>query len=206
MRTYDLNTEQAKQAESARISETGKYVGIFTSAYGTESRKGTEGIEFSFKSDDGRTADFLTLWTYNMDGKELFGLKVLNAIMTCVRVKKIAPQNGRIEKWDNGQKTTVEAQIFPDLMNKRVGLLLQREEYQKSDGGIGNKFNIVGTFEADTEMTASEILTKAARPEKLSGMVASLRDKLLTTAQSTSGSGTGTHSNGFDDMDDDTPF
>jgi len=214
MRSYDLNPEQAKQAESARIVETGKYVGVFTAAYGAESQKGTEGIEFAFKTDDGRTADFLTLWTYNTDGKELFGLKVLNAVMTCLRAKKITPQNGVVEKWENGQRVPVQVQVFNDLTNKRVGLLLQREEYRKQDGSTGSKFNIVGAFDAESEMTASEILTKATRPEKLAGMVAALRDKLLPAGAGGSAGGSRSQgggygsapSNGFEDMDDDIPF
>lgn len=205
MRTYDLNPEQAKQAESSRITETGKYVGAFTSAYGTESTKGTEGIEFAFKTDDGRTADFLTLWTYNKDGKELFGLKVLNALMTCLRAKRIVPSAGTIEKWEDGQRVRVAAQVFPDLTNKRIGLLLQREEYRKQDGSVGSKFNIVGAFDAETELTASEILVKASSPEKLAGMVASLRDKTLPAGAAPSGY-TAASSGGSGDFDDDIPF
>ncbi len=207
MRTYDLNPEQAKQAESARITETGKYVGVFTAAYGTESQKHTEGIEFAFKTDDGRTADFLTLWTYNADNKELFGLKVLNALMTCARVKRLAPAAGTIDKWENGQRVKVAAQVFPDLTNKRVGLLLQREEYRKQDGSTGNKFNIVGAFDAESEMTASEILAKASKPEKLAGMVASLRDKLLVGGGSAGSHSSAPAENGGGGFpDDDIPF
>jgi hypothetical protein len=201
-RSYDLNPEAAKQAEQGRITETGKYKGVFTRAEAVVSKKSTEGVEFSFKSDDGSDADFLTLWTHNADGKELFGLKVLNALMTCIRIKQINPAQATIEKWVDGSKQKVNATIFPDLTNKPIGVLLQKESYTKNDGSIGSKLNLVGCYDASTEMTASEILNKATKAEKLPAMIAKLRDKDATMTPSS----VGPSGNGFDDMDSDIPF
>jgi len=203
MRSYDLNPESAKQAEQGRITETGKYAGTFTRAEAVTSKKSTEGIEFTFRSSNGSDADFLTLWTHNADGKELFGLKVLNALMTCMRVKQIKPAQAQIEKWTDGSKQKVDATVFPDLMNKSIGVLLQKEHYTKNDGSMGSKLNLTGCYEASTEMTASEILNKATKAERLGGMVASLRDKALPLPTASRAPATG---NGFDDMDDDIPF
>ncbi|SCX92674.1 hypothetical protein SAMN05216420_101355 [Nitrosospira sp. Nl5] len=204
MRSYDLNPEAAKQAEQGRISETGKYAGAFTRAEAVTSKKSTEGIEFTFRSADGRDADFLTLWTYNADGKELFGLKVLNALMTCMRVKQIKPVHAQIEKWMDGGKQKTDADVFPELMNKPVGVLLQKEHYTKNDGSMGSKLNLVGCFEASTEMTASEILNKATKAERLGSIVSSLRDKALPAATTRAVAPMG--ASGFEDMDDDIPF
>lgn len=204
MRSYDLNPEAAKQAEQSRITETGKYSGIFTRAEAVESEKGTEGIEFTFKAEDGSEAGFLTLWTYNTEGKELFGFKVLNALMTCMRVKQIKPAQATIEKWVDGNKQKVTATIFPDMMNKPIGVLLQKEFYEKRDGSIGSKLNLTGCYEASTQMTAGEILGKATKAERLTGMVANLRDKAAPTATATRVPVT--TGNGFDDMADDIPF
>lgn len=203
MRSYDLNPEAAKQAEQGRITETGKYAGTFTRAEAVTSKKNTEGIEFTFRSTSGSDADFLTLWTYNADGKELFGLKVLNALMTCMRVKQIKPVKAVIEKWVDGNKQKVQAEVFSELMNKPIGVLLQKEYYIKNDGSTGSRLNLVGCYEASTEMTASEILGKATKAERLSGMVASLRDKAAPVSQGRAPATTGS---GFDDMDDDVPF
>ncbi len=204
MRSYDLNPEAAKQAEQSRITETGKYSGVFTRAEAVESEKGTEGIEFTFKAEDGGEAGFLTLWTYNVDGKELFGFKVLNALMTCMRVKQIKPAQATIEKWIDGNKQKVTATIFPDLMNKPIGVLLQKEFYEKRDGTTGSKLNLTGSFEASTEMTASEILSKATKAERLAGMVANLRDKAAPVAAANRAPAMA--GNAFDDMPDDLHF
>jgi len=208
-RNYALNTELAKEAGvSNRIDATGKYIGKFTRAEAVHSKEQTEGVEFTFQSTDKRTADFLTCWTFNVEGKELYGLKMVNALMTCMKVKEIKPQQGTVERYD-GKVAQVE--LFQDLMNKPIGVLLQKEEYQKNDGTIGTKFNIVGCFDAVTEMTAKEILERAIKAEQLGGMVALLKDRPMSNKKTTtqnartaSNSGSGNHA--FADFEDDIPF
>lgn len=206
-RTYNLNTEAAKSADQMgnRITETGKYIGKFVSAEAITSTKQTEGIEFSFVANDGRSADFLTLWTYNNEGKELYGLKTLNALMTCMRVKGITPQPGTVEKWESGGKVKKQATVFPDLMGKPIGVLLQREPYEKKDGSTGYKFNIYAAFDAASEMMASEILDKSTKADKLGKLVAGLTDRKMSAPMAPAGP-QGAHAGHFDDLDQDIPF
>lgn len=186
MRAYDLNPEQAKQASaSARITETGKYIGRFTRAEEVKSKQGTEGIEFAFESNDGQSADFLSLWTVNRDGKEIYGMKMVNAIMACLRTRSIKPVDGSVEKFQNGAKTKVQATIYPDLMNKPIGVLLQRETYEKNDGSFASKFNIYACFDATSGMTAGEILDRATKAEQLDKIMKTFRDKPLQSARGT---------------------
>ena len=209
MRTYNLDAQSAKAADNiySRIDATGKYVGTLTRAESVHSQRDTEGIEFSFKADDGSTADFLTLWTYNVNGDALPSLKALNAMMTVARVRSLTPTKGMVEKWDAqaGQRVKVEATIFPELTNKRMGLLLQREEYEKNNGDVGAKMNIVGCFDPETELTASEILAQKTEPVTLTKMVAAMRDKPLKSRRHAPAGDqySGTH----DDLDPDSiPF
>jgi len=205
MRSYNLQPEQAKQADNVgtRITESGKFVGVFTRAEAIKSKKETDGVEFAFAATNGQSADFLTLWTHNKDGEEIFGLKQLNALMTCMRVKAIAPIQGSVEKWENGAKAKVSTTIYPELMGKKIGLLLQREEYIKSNGETGSKFNIYACFEADTELVASEILDKTTTPTKLPKILATLKDR---PAQNRGGASQPTGAAGLVAMDDDIPF
>jgi hypothetical protein len=210
-RTYNLQPEQAKAADNigTRITETGKYIGVFTRAEAIRSKQDTEGVEFAFKSNSGQDADFLTLWTHDSTGKEVYGLKMLNAVMTCMRVKTITPVAGHVEKWDGTARNRVPATIYPELMGKKIGLLLQREEYEKSGGGIGSKFNIYGCFEADSELMASEIFDKATKPEKLAKVVATLADRPARKkpgGSSPANQSAASGGSGFADMDDDIPF
>jgi hypothetical protein len=205
---YTLDTKAAQAADQmgSRLDETGKYVGVFTRAEATTSKKGAEGIDFSFKSDDGLSADYLTVWTHGKDGKEIYGYKQLMAIMTCLKIKALSTKEGTVEKWDkeSSAKVKVSATLYPDLMNKPVGLLLQREAYLKKDQSEGHKMGIFAAFEASTEFTASEILGQKTSPELLDKMVAQLKDKPLNI-------GNGTHATpatagDFTGMDDDIPF
>lgn len=204
---YDLDTTAAKAADqiNQRIDETGKYVGTFIRAEEVTSSRGTKGVEFTFKADDGRTADYLTIWTINDQGKQLHGYKQLMALMTCLKVKKITPKTATIEKYDSASrsKQQVQANVFPELMNKPIGLLLQREEYEKSAGGIGTKMALFAPFEAGTEFTASEILDKAIKPELLAKMVAGLRDRPLRNGQAVASAAAPDAGSEFND---DVPF
>lgn len=208
-RSYALDTDSARGAGQSGnfISETGKYKGVFTRAEAVTSKKGTEGIEFSFRADDKREAEYLTLWTYNKEGKELYGLKMLNAIMTCVGAREIKPVDGTVDKWNGNAKVPTKATIFPALMGKPIGLLLQRAEYEKDDGSVGSKVEIFAPFKADTEQTAAEVLDRVVSPVMLAKMVATLHDKPIqgkrpaTSPRSSEGPSAG---GGF--PDDDIPF
>lgn len=177
MSAYTLDTDAAKQADSGsgRINETGKYIGQFTKAKKVLSNKGTQGIEFAFEANNGQSADFLSVWTINADGDRIYGYKQLMALMTCLRAKEIDSRNGEVEEYDAATKQMVKrkAEVFPALMNKPIGVLLQMEEYEKKDGTVGERPVFAGFFDAQTEQTAAEILDK--RPaDALAKMVASL--------------------------------
>jgi len=175
---YTLNTEAAKQADNinSRIDSKGKYLGTFARAEAITSAKGSSGVDFSFKSDTGATADYLTIWTHNGEGKELYGFKLLMAIMTCLRVKQISEKDGEVEKYDPTMKQRVKvmAPLFPDLMNKPVGLLLAMEEYQKKDGYISCNPTIVASYDKDGIM-ASKFLSNVTKPETLDKLPQSFR-------------------------------
>ena len=210
MTTYALNTDEAKAAEytGGRIEESGKYIGKFTRAEDIKAASGAVGIEFAFETPEGQRT-ICNIYTLNKSGEPIFGRKMLMALMTCMKVRNIEATRAQVKKWDReaGAEKVVEASVFKELQDKPIGLLLQREEYEKRDGGVGVKMNIAGCFDAATELVASEILDKRTKPEVLPKMLAALRDKPLKVdarpAASAAPSGGG---GGFADMDDDIPF
>ncbi|MGA0608872.1 hypothetical protein [Caldimonas sp. KR1-144] len=211
---YALNTDQARKADQhgSVIHETGKYIGTFTRAEDVKASSGTQGIDFSFVSRDGQKARF-ALYTKKSDGTVIsIGFGFVMALMTCLKLRDIKPQTVRVKKWDStaNAEIDVDASCFPDLMNKPIGVLLEAEEYEKKGGGIGTRMVLAGVFQADTELTASEILDKKVKPEQLSRLVSRLRDRPIKTSKSSTkpasnGQGGGGGSS-FDDMDDDIPF
>lgn len=207
---YDLDTTAAKEADqkNSSISESGAYTGVFTRAENVMSTKGTVGVEFSFKSDSGASADYLTLWTKNKDGKELYGYKMLMAIMTCLKVRNIKPSIQQVEKYDHdaGQRKQVNVEVFADLMNKPIGLVIQMEEYEKKDSSTAWKPSIYAAFSSEG-FTASEILNKSQKPETLDKMLATLRNKPLRhRVESSTADGVPAPTGGLDDFDDSIPF
>jgi len=206
---YNLDTTAARKADQTgnRINEIGKYIGTFTQAEDITAQTGTKGVALRFES-NGQTAN-LSLYTTKANGEQIMGYQALMAIMTCMSLRSITPKPGTVKYWDNDAKVdaTRQGQIFPELCNKPIGLLLETEDYPKNDGGVGVRMVIAGMFQAATELTASEILDKKTKPEQLAKMVARLHHRPARAAkgQPASHAPAGS-SSGFDDMPDDIPF
>lgn len=208
MSDYTLNTDAAKQADNlfSKIEEKGAYLGAFTRAEKVTSKKGTQGVDFSFKADTGATADYLTIWTHNAEGKQLQGFNTMMAIMTCLKVKELTASIGEVEKYNNDtqKREKVNVPLFKELMNKPVGLLIHMEQYEKTAGGTAWKPAISAPYAADG-FTASEILSKAKEATTMDKMLAALRDRpLKAVSQQSSHAEPAGHS--FDDLKDDIPF
>jgi hypothetical protein len=193
---YALNNESAQAARKAEqrtsfIDEKGKYVGKFTRAEDITAASGTRGIAFTFETNEGQKSNF-SIYTIKKDGEKLGDYGTLMAIMTCLGIKDIKPAQVVSTVWDkevggNVQKTLTQ---FPELLNKPVGVLLAMEEYAKKQNGVetgetGWSVRLNAVFQADTELTAAEILDRKTSPQKLALLVAALRDRPLkkTAAQ-----------------------
>lgn len=182
---YQLNKQDALQGDSdARITKTGAYTGVFTQAYAIKADTGTEGVEFTFKDVTGAEAKFLTLYTQKADGEKAYGFKQLMACMTCMKVKDAPAQDGVVKIYDFETKKEIDKKvpIYPTLMNTPIGILLQKEEYQKQNGKVGEKMTFAGFFDPQTKQTASEIFENKPAT-RLDAKVANLKDKLLPKQQ-----------------------
>jgi len=212
---YSLDAKQARQADqhSATIKEAGKYIGTITRAEAIKSQNGVTGMGISFASDDGATANYLDQWTHRENGEALFSLKTVNAILAVLQLREVKEGEIVFEKYDKetAQRVKVKAKGYPDIQGKRIGFLLRQTiETNSKTGADREGVEIYGVFQADTELTASEVLDQKTKPEKLPKMLDALiarpvndRRKKSTTAKPASSAPTG---GGFDDMDDDIPF
>lgn len=210
MLTLDTNQARAADNRMSVITETGKYIGTITRAEKLTSTQGTSGIGLSFKADDGSTANYLDIWIRKANGEDLFGLKTVNALLACLRVR--GAEEGQIEfdAWDKSTKGMVrrKAPGYPALMGKRIGLLLQKVKDTDDKGNDRDGIVIYAVFQADTELTASEVLDSKTTPEKLPKMLQTLmlnpvRDNRKKSATATSAPAQGS---GIAGMDDDIPF
>lgn len=215
---YQLDTTAARESDNfgGYLNETGKYTGKFIRAEVLVSKnKGTHGIGFTFEADNKQTTRF-DIWTMKPDGEHLQGFKALQAIMTVLRLRGIQPAQGTVDRYNYDTKATekVQSQVFPDLTGKPIGLVLRNTEYAKvrdgrETGETGWRLELVAPFDTN-EFTASEILDKKTKPEKLANLVAMLQDKPLKSrplAPSDNYAPAHHASSGFDDMDDNSiPF
>lgn len=179
--TYALDTTQAKAADSfsTSIRESGKYIGVITRAEAIVSTNGTKGLGLSFKASDGAAADYLDLYTHRADGEALSSLKTVNAILACLQLRQISEGPIQFEKWDKVAKarTRVTAQGYPELMGKKIGFLLRKELETDREGRDRERLAIFAVFQAETELTASEILDRKTKPERLEKMLDALMAK-----------------------------
>ena len=204
MSTYNLDASKAKEGSgrvSNRITETGGYVGVITMAKDVTAKSGAKGIELTFKSNEGLEAKYLTLWTQNKDGKAIFGESQLHALMTCLKVKTISAVERVITEFDLDLKKEVQnpAMIYPELMNKPVGLVLQAEEYDGKNG-VAEKMVYFTSFDASTKKLAAEILDQKPA-EALDKILKNLKPKKLKRPEHLAESAD--HAGG---VEDDFPF
>ena len=189
--SLQLNAAKARNADktSSIIRETGRYVGVITRAEKLLSRNNTAGVGFSFKADDGATANYLDVYTVKANGEELWGASIVQAILCCTKTKNAEEGSIKFDKWDNEVRELVEttATGYPALMGKRIGLILQKEiQSHYQTGADQERINIVRVFEAATGLTSSEILEGKTKPEKVEQFMKTLppvRDSRKKSAQ-----------------------
>lgn len=208
---FTLDVESAKKAdqEGGRISQTGKYVGTIKRFEFIVAKSGTKGVDIFFETDSKEEAT-LTLYTEKSDGTPIFGRDKVMALMTVTGARTLTPQDTTAEKYDFdvGAKIQQPVTIAPEIANKRVGFLIQMEEYQKNDGTIGKKPILISSFREDGFM-AKEILEMKTQPEQLNKAYERLMKngdkKLQGQSAATQQQGYNNHSQN-NDLDDDLPF
>ena len=175
-----LNAKAATAADAifSSIRETGKYIGTITRAEILTSKNGTGGLGLSFKANDGATADYLDLWHTDASGKELPSNKQVMALLACLKLREPIEADITFEGWDKEARSKVKktAKGYPEMMGKPIGFLLQ-QELGDHNGKQTDKVVIFGVFQADTELTASEVLKQKTSPEQLEKMLASLMSR-----------------------------
>lgn len=219
---FTLNTESAKQADAGgRIESTGKYVGTIKSMEFVTSKNGAQGFEVNFETDSKEYTTF-TIWTVSKDGQPLSGTHKVNALLTCCAVRSLTPTDQPLEKWDHeiSQKVKKTCVVAPEMTGKRIGLLLQRENYLNGQGQQRHQMNFFASFNAESELTAKEVLERKTTPELLPKALSRLlatgdaaRNQSNATQasgyarpQQNAGYGSQAKNAGYEDLDSDLPF
>ena len=213
MTRYQRDDQLAVQAEGkfgGRIETSGAYTGRLTLAKERTARTGTKGVEFTFESDEGQIARYLTLWVSRANGEKIeYGYGLLSALMTCLGLESIESRPDTLDEWqaDTGQWLPAQVEVFEALMNKPIGVLLQREE-RVWGGRTQVGMRIVEFFDPRDRRTAAEILGNVRQAQSLDRLAANLRESVVRAYTSPAGAPAGPAGGGslVDLADDDIPF
>lgn len=157
---FKLNTVNAKSVgESGYINKSGAYKGVIKLARIYDSEKGATMLVLDFDAENSEHAT-ITMALTKRNGEETFNRKIVDALMTVLKVREIAVVQSLYADKDGNSKT---GYLLTELMNKPVGLLLQNapEEYRDNKTGeirVANRMMILTPFDPQTMQNAREIL------------------------------------------------
>lgn len=178
MFTYDKDSaREGSGSTGGMIDRKGDYVGHFKLVKKMVSKKGTIGVKFEFVTEEGGYCT-LDLWTSKSDGTPIFGASKVHAIMCVLGLSGVSNEERLVEDYDFdlGKRAQVMRTVCPELMDKRIGIVMSRENYVDSVGNDKFKMNLVCPFNAVSKQTANEMMDNAPAAELLN-IVAGLKDK-----------------------------
>ena len=165
MATFEVNKTQASQADSfgnrKKIKESGAYIGFFSSLVEDTTESGSKKLVGEFVSETGGTAKLTMLFKNASGSSEDYpfnkGLAQIQSLFCLLGISNVreARINLDVRNWDDGTTTSKPFKSFPDVLTKRIGVALEKE-----DGVYNNKpfvkMNIDSFFDPETLKTYSE--------------------------------------------------
>ena len=157
---FIFNKEEAQNAGSNRIEKSGYYICTITDAELISKNSGAKFFRLSLEDDFGKQTrtDILVV---KKNGEKAFGQNFVQSLMGTLRIVNL--------QHDANMK-------FQMLLNKRIGVVLEREEYLKSDGsGIGYKFNVLHFCDHVSNKTYSE----SSQNKEAKSFKQEIKDKII---------------------------
>lgn len=194
IQTFNYDQESARRATSggAYLTSSGKYIVTITQAETALSASGAQYVDFTVtaesgveKSPDGilgteraMSADgSVRIYLTNKSGEQIFGANIFSSILGLMGIQK-AVAGAAVCKKRNGENA--QGFRFTCCEGKRIGLLLQRENYTYTDASgeqkDGFRLNLISAFDPVTGQTLSERLD-GAEAKYIADRLASLKDK-----------------------------
>lgn len=177
---YEYDDDAAGHADdfANRLDESGAYVGKFTKAESIVAGSGTKGIRFEVEVPGAGKAQF-SLYTEKDDGSRIFGFNMVQGMMYLFGLKTLKTAPGKVMQYDEdqGKSVEVDGEVYPDLIGKDIGIVLQKELTTRKDGKDGYRMNLALVFHPTSRFTVSELKDRKAKPEKLEKVLKGLKNK-----------------------------
>lgn len=222
---YALNTKDVKEnvakayskPMSRNITESGKYNVVIDCAIWTDF-SGWKGLELHLIDENEQKARLQLTYESNQ-GERFFGADQLDAIMVCSKVKNLTSEPDSYVMWSRAEQSFTEQDVnaAPELKGKHLTLLLQKQlDAYSGQNGVKEQegLRIYGVYQAETELSASEILERVTIADDIKEAEANLeksplfitkRHKTLMAGANTGG-GSYANNKPAEDLDDLLPF
>ncbi|OVZ99023.1 hypothetical protein CBW53_02910 [Yersinia frederiksenii] len=138
----------------------------------------SEALILNFEGDSGSKFNFLRLTYKGKEGQDVkHGIAMINAIMGISGIKNLSCTETRLTNQQTGELDVIFQ--CPELINKRIGFVLQKTLTTKTDGSDSYRFEIRQTYVAagpNAGKTFKEAFEKSPA-ETVDKLLATLKDK-----------------------------
>lgn len=186
---FKLNKQDALSYDQrgGYINQAGKYNTVIESAvwYIGNSYKGrSENLKLTVVSEQKQKATFYINTSYSDGIKNEGGHRTISAILACLRMHETGnPVPTAVKEYsqETQREETVMRDCFVQLHGRHLGIIVQMVH---EDGRDNPSPTLYSVFEAGTELTAGEILTRKEQPEQLGKIMAHIINKPLIDKRS----------------------
>lgn len=217
---YKLNKQDAiaYDQRGGYINEAGKYKTVIESAVlhiGQNNNGRSENLKLSVIDEQKRKATFFINTSYSNGVQNESGLRTVSAILACLRMHdsgNAVPAQIKEYNRDTQREEYVSRDCFVSMHGKPIGIVVQMVH---EDGRDNPSPHLYSVFEADTELTAGEIMRSETRPVQLGKVMAYIANKPMVDKRKTQTAAPPTPpgrqapaapAQPVDDIDDDIPF
>lgn len=179
MSDFDIEYSADDALALERTKEAGAHIGNIKEAYGVTSQNGLPGLKLAIES-EGNVYQ-TTFYLKTRDGSKSLGAQQVSALQAILGLRGLKSVQGQVEGWFNGEKRLGTAPVYPDLVGKTIGFVVQRELHNRGTVRPGQShnvaYNIVRFFHPTSRLTSSEILGGVREPKALDKFLDRLTDK-----------------------------
>lgn len=166
MSDFEFNQGDALNADKSGLgAKTGFYVVNIKAAYKHTAASGAEAITFNFETEGGAQINNIDLYYKSKKGEKTFQKDVINSCLGILKLEgmKLSPDPIEVDRYGKKEKVL----HYPALKDKKIGIVIQREEKLKRvkdennawvpNGEVRYDVNLLHFCHPETKQTYAEI-------------------------------------------------